>query len=228
MYLLDLKGGVEMKEFAQLPNVSVAKSEKDAVNILRRVKLEMERRFEYMEKKGYKKIEPERDKMDLIVIGVDEASVLYTKPSSRNGAAELIAEARDLTESLAKLARAAGIHLVLATQKVTKETVPTSIQENIGGRMCFRMNTLQGSLTILGNKLAFELPDHPGRAIWSAGNQYVELQAPLLSEEETLRELEVIKFDYEQGKKKNYNAMLTLQKGKSEEEPGIEQCLEVA
>lgn len=209
-YLLDLKGGVEVKQFAALPNVTIAKTTREAVQLLKAVKSEMEWRFQYMEEKGYKRIEPGRDKMDLIVVGVDEASVLYTKPSARSPDADFIAEARDLTDSLAKLARAAAIHLILATQKVTKETIDTKIQENIGGRMCFRMNTLQGSLTVLGNKMAFELPDHKGRAIWSAGNQFVEVQAPLITEQETEREIEVLKFDYEQGKRKNYQDMLIL------------------
>jgi S-DNA-T family DNA segregation ATPase FtsK/SpoIIIE len=210
MYLLDLKGGVEMKEFTVLPNVVVAKNEKTAVLLLRKLKLEMERRFKYMEEKGYKKIEPERDKMDLIVVGVDEASVLYTKPGNRSAEGLLIQEARDLTDTLAKLARAAAIHLVLATQKVTKETIDTKIQENIGGRMCFRMNTLQGSLTVLGNKMGFELPDIPGRAIWSSGNKFLEVQAPFMSDEEIVRECELIKFDFESGKRKNFQDMLRM------------------
>ena len=223
MYLLDLKGGVEMKEFSELPNVAVAKNERDAVFLLRRIKAEMDSRFKYMEEKGYKKIEPERDKMDLIVVGVDEASVLYTQTGRRAHNAELIEEARRLTDDLAKLARAAGIHLILATQKVTKETIDTKIQENIGGRMCFRMNTLQGSLTVLGNKMAFELPDKPGRAIWAAGNDFIEVQAPFISDEEIVRECELIKFDFEQGKRQNYQDMLTYDDVKKSSGPSFDQ-----
>lgn len=79
MYLLDLKGGVEMKEFGTLPNVDIAKNEKEAVILLRQIHAEMKRRFDYLHEKGYKKIEPDRDGMDLIVVGIDEASVLYSR-----------------------------------------------------------------------------------------------------------------------------------------------------
>ena len=78
--------------------------------------------------------------------------------------------------------RAAGIHLIAATQKVTTKTIETDVQENIGGRICFRVGTLQGSNTVLGNKMAYELPDVKGRAIWNCGNDFVEVQTPFLSE----------------------------------------------
>jgi hypothetical protein len=76
--------------------------------------------------------------------------------------------------------------------------------------MCFRMNTLQGSLTVLGNKMGFELPDIPGRAIWSSGNKFLEVQAPFMSDEEIVRECELIKFDFESGKRKNFQDMLRM------------------
>lgn len=208
MMILDLKSGVEMKEFAELPNVVLAKDPTSAVKLLRKVKKEMEDRFKYMEEKGYKKIDPYRDKMDIIVVGVDEASVLYTRSSGRGSDNSLVDEARDLTDHIAKLARAAGIHLILATQKVTKETIDTKIQENIGGRMCFRMNTIHGSLNVLDSKAALELPDHPGRAIWASGYDFIEVQAPFVSEDEIKDCCEVIKFEFEKGKRKNFQPTL--------------------
>ena len=49
--LLDLKKGVEMRPFEDLPNVQVIKTEKDAVTVLKNLKAEMDRRFNYLEKK---------------------------------------------------------------------------------------------------------------------------------------------------------------------------------
>jgi hypothetical protein len=210
MYVLDLKNGVEVKEFGQIPNVVVAKNESEAVIVLTKLKEEMLRRFRYMEEKSYKRIVPDRDGMDLIVIGVDEASVLYTRTKSNSKDSNLIERARELTDDLAKLARAAGIHLILATQKVTTETIDTKIQENIGGRMCFRVNTLQGSLTVLGNKMAYELPDKPGRAIWASGNDFTEVQAPMISEAEIDRECALLAYEYQTGKRKILGEMLRI------------------
>ena len=138
MYLIDLKGGVEMKEFNRLPNVQVIKTEEEALDALTLIRTEMKRRFALLEKSGNKNIVPERDHLDKIIVGIDEASELYTKVSPQNRKHKLIAQTRELTDELAKLGRAAGIHLIFATQKINKDTMDPKVQENIGGRVCFR------------------------------------------------------------------------------------------
>ncbi|MDB5039152.1 MAG: FtsK/SpoIIIE family protein [Bacteriovoracaceae bacterium] len=209
MYLFDLKGGVEMSVFSCLPNVQVYKNETDSIMALKALNIEMNRRLKYLTEKGFSKVDFERDKLDMIVAGVDEASELYGKSSNKKEQV-LIEEARELTDRLTKLARATGIHVILATQKILKETIDTKIQENIGGRMVFRMNTLPGSMNVLGNKMALELPDIPGRAIWTTGNKFTEVQAPLLSEEDLKRALLQIKEDFEEGMRKNFEPMLAI------------------
>ncbi|MCB9061489.1 MAG: hypothetical protein H6622_08210 [Halobacteriovoraceae bacterium] len=221
LYLLDLKKGVEMRPFEDLPNVQVIKTEKDAVTVLKNLKAEMDRRFNYLEKNKLKEIDPVRDKMDKIIIGVDEASVLYTKTKTNSAKKKFIEEARELTDELTKLSRAAGIHLILATQKVTKETIDTKVQENIGGRMCFRMNTLQGSMTVLGNKMALNLPDVKGRGIWATGNKFIEVQAPFLSEDELESELSLIAKNFEEKEKTFHGPMVSLEKVEGEKKKVI-------
>jgi S-DNA-T family DNA segregation ATPase FtsK/SpoIIIE len=217
LYLLDLKKGVEMRPFEDLPNVKVIKTEDHAVAVLRNLKDEMDRRFTYMEKHKLKEIDPKKHKMDKIIIGVDEASVLYTKSKSNSAKNRLIEEARELTDELIKLSRAAGIHLILATQKVTKETIDTKVQENIGGRMCFKMNTLQGSMTVLGNKKALSLPDIKGRGIWATGNKFVEVQAPFLSEDELEGEISVLISEFKTKHKTFYGPMVSLKEVKPDQ-----------
>ena len=192
MYLIDLKGGLELVDFKPLENVRLVKTEKEAVALLRKIVAEMKSRFDYLEKNRLKSIDCSRDKKDRIVIAIDESSVLYTKSGSDDVLSKLVTEARSLTDEIAKLSRAAGIHLILATQKVSKETVDTKVQENIAGKMCFKMNTLQGSVAILGNKDAFELSQIAGRGIWSLGSQQVEVQAPMLTEKELEREISLL------------------------------------
>lgn len=189
MYLIDLKGGLELIDFSPLPNVRIVKTEKEAVQLLKKVTQEMKDRFSYLEKNRLKQIVPERDKKDRIVVAIDESSVLYTKGSEDEWHSKLVFEARFLTDEIAKLSRAAGIHLILATQKVSKETVDTKVQENMSGKMCFKMNTIQGSVTILGSKDAHELSAIPGRGIWSMGSEMMEVQAPMLSEKELDEEI---------------------------------------
>ncbi|WP_127718215.1 FtsK/SpoIIIE domain-containing protein [Halobacteriovorax sp. HLS] len=226
LYLLDLKKGVEMRPFEDLPNVKVIKTEKDAVNVLKNLRNEMDRRFDYLEENKLKEISPKRDKMDKIIIGVDEASVLYTKVKSDSAKKKYITEARELTDELSKLSRAAGIHLILATQKVTKETIDTKVQENIGGRMCFQMNTLQGSMTVLGNKMALNLPDIKGRGIWASGNKFTEIQAPFLSEDELETELALLGKEYESKTKTFFGPMVALEKVEGEKKKVITKASE--
>ena len=190
-----------MKEFNQLPNVRVIKTEEEAVRILTQIRDEMKRRFTFLEKSGHKNIVSKRDQMDKIIIGIDEASELYTRVSSQNSKHKLIAQARELTDELAKLARAAGIHLIFATQKINKDTMDPKVQENIGGRVCFRTNTLENSIRAIGNKKAFELPDIKGRAIWATGNTFTEIQAPFISDEELKEAILSLQNKYKQKEK---------------------------
>jgi hypothetical protein len=189
LYLLDLKRGVEFRVFGTLKNVRVSKDEATAISMLQRVVEEMERRFRILEEKGFTEIVPERDGLDRIVVAVDEASVLFTvgKMSKESKAAAV--GARELADKIAKLGRAAGIHLILATQKVVKETIDTRVQTNINAKMCFRVNTIASSMTVLGNKKAAELPDIKGRGIWSAGSNDLVVQVPYLDSDEINEEV---------------------------------------
>jgi hypothetical protein len=189
LYLLDLKRGVDMKPFEELKNVRIAKEMMPAVAVLQSIVDEMERRFVFLEKNGLTEIESKRDKLDRIVVGIDEASVLFTIEKNSKATREMAENARELTDKIAKLGRAAGIHVILATQKVVKETIDTRVQTNINARMCFRVNTIQSSMTVLGNKKAAELPEIKGRGIWSVGSRDVIVQVPKLENEEVIEEV---------------------------------------
>lgn len=184
MYLIDLKRGVEMKPFEPLSNVYVAKDEPTAVNVLSAVVQEMNRRFEYLERKKLNEIDPERDKMDRIVVAVDEASELFTIVKSSSEMKAFAQTARDQADKIAKLGRAAAIHLILATQKVTRETIDTRVQSNINAKMCLRVNTLGASTTVLGSNKAYLLPEIKGRGIWSVGSRDVLIQVPFMTNNE--------------------------------------------
>jgi S-DNA-T family DNA segregation ATPase FtsK/SpoIIIE len=193
LYLLDLKRGVEFKVFDSLKNVTVSKDEVSALAILQSVVEEMERRFRYLEQHGHTEIESERDKMDRIIVAVDEASVLFTVGKSSKENKDQALQARELTDKIAKLGRAAGIHLILATQKVVKETIDTRVQTNINAKMCFRVNTIASSMTVLNNKKAAELPDVKGRGIWSVGSNDLTVQVPYLDSDAISEEIECLK-----------------------------------
>lgn len=216
VYFIDLKNGLEASDFKGTTNIAIAKDANEALYFLEKISKEMAKRFNYLESKGLKSIEPARDKMDRIVIAVDEASELYADKSKYDPDYEASAEIQTLTNSIARLGRAAGIHLILATQKVNKESINTVIQENISARMCFKMNTLQGSLQVLGNKSALELPTISGRGVWQFGNEECEVQVPYLAGHDVKQICQDVTEDHKNGNKKIFQPMIGANSNNSE------------
>lgn len=208
MYLIDLKSGLEMIDFISCPNVKVIKTMEEAVQLLRLANREMKRRFDYLEKSHRKKINPGPDKMDRMVVAIDEASVLYMNRPRTDPEYHLAIEARTLADNIAKLSRAAGIHLLFATQKLDRQVIPTSVSENISGRMAFRANSLQGSLVVLGNKAAAEIPEIPGRGVWSFGTKQFTIQAPYVDEKTIQARCKKISLAFRNGQRSMLSPML--------------------
>lgn len=214
LYLVDLKRGVEFKVFDALDNVFVAKDEPAALSVLQAVVAEMDRRFRFLEEKGFNEISPERDGLDRIVVAIDEASELFIVERSSKETKAIALGARELTDKIAKLGRAAGIHLILATQKVVKETIDTRVQTNINAKMCFRVNTIASSMTVLNNKKAADLPKINGRGIWSVGSSDLIVQVPYLDTDGIAEEVEslTVKFNGEASPLKQKMLRLTAPK----------------
>ena len=208
MYLVDLKGGLEMIDFVKAPNVKVVKTMDETLDLFRQVEREMKIRFGYLEEKGKKSILPKRDKKDRIVVVVDEASVLYMSRGPHDPDKDNAIEARNLADSIAKLSRAAAIHLVLATQKVENKVIPTSVTENISGRMVFRVNSFQGSNQVIGTKAAMMLPEIPGRGIWHFGTKTLTIQAPFIDEKTIQERCQRIAENFQSKRRKCFTPMV--------------------
>ena len=217
MYLVDLKGGLEMIDFVKAPNVRVVKTMEEALKVFRLVEKEMKSRFKYLEKNGKKQIVPEVDKKERIVLAVDEASVLYMNRGPHDPDKKNALEARKLADSIAKLSRAASIHLLLATQKLENQVIPTSVTENISGRMVFRANSFQGSNQVIGSKDAMDLPEIPGRGIWNFGTKKLTIQAPFIDEKTIKEKCIEIAADFEAGRRRCFNPMIGEVEKKNEE-----------
>jgi hypothetical protein len=192
VYLFDFKR-VEMNEFSILPNVMVVNQEVTAQVILSNLEKEMEKRFRYLESRGFREIDPVRDKLDRIVVGIDECTDLTGKVAKSHPDYITIEKARLSLDHLSRKARACGIHLILATQKIDSDSLDTRVQENIEGRLGLRMNTMENSVRVLQNSMAYHLPSIPGRAIWKKGSGYTEVQCPFLSDQEIKTRLQILK-----------------------------------
>ena len=199
MYLFDFKR-VEMNDFLGLPNVAVINDEVKAQQILKQLEKEMERRYKVLEDDGHKSIDPKRDKCNRIVVGIDECTDLTGKVPKSHPSYVTIEKARNSLDHLARKARACGIHLIFATQKIDSDSLGTRVQENIEGRLALRMNTMENSVRVLQNNMAYHLPAIAGRAIWKKGASYVEIQSPYLSDEEVKKRVKAL---IDSGKFKN-------------------------
>ncbi|MCY4645016.1 MAG: FtsK/SpoIIIE domain-containing protein [Bacteriovoracales bacterium] len=179
--LCDLKGGVELGVFEAFENVSIYSNIKQIDRIFKKIVSEMMDRFKLMREESVQKIVSEKHNRDFILIAVDEASLLYRRTHKGHPDFESIESVRASTQKILKLGRAAKISVIFGLQRPSKESIDTEIQENIDARMCFKINTLEGSIRMLGHKKGIDLPTIAGRGIWKFGNEEIVFQAPLVS-----------------------------------------------
>jgi len=147
LLLIDPKR-VEMTLYERLPHTLTPPvvDSKKAVHALGWAIREMERRYELFagarvrHLKAYNKKVIPKDKLPHIVIVVDElADLMMTSPK----------EAEDYICRLAQMARATGIHLILATQRPSVNVVTGLIKANIPARVAFTLPSQADSRTII-------------------------------------------------------------------------------
>ena len=142
---------VELAVYNDIPHLitPVISDPKMASSALKWAVNEMERRFSMfanvrardMESYNEKvKDDPTLQKMCYIVIIIDELADLMMTCSQ---------DVENSIQRITQKARAAGIHLIAATQRPTVDVVKGTIKANIQARLAFRVNSLTDSLTIL-------------------------------------------------------------------------------
>ncbi len=143
LWLLDGKR-VELGVWKPCAACFVGSSLADAIDALKRLQTEMDRRYDWLEAHGRRKVEP-GDGLRLIVVACDELAY-YLTIGDRNGVREFANLLRDLVSR----GRAAGIIVVAATQKPSGDIVPTALRDLFGFRWALRCSTRDASDTILG------------------------------------------------------------------------------
>lgn len=139
---------VELALFEGLPHLMcpVVKDVKEAAGVLRAVVREMERRIERFSDVGVRNIDgwntkaDQSDKLPYIVVILDEMADLMVQAQ---------AEVETSIMRLAQLARATGIHLVLATQRPSVDVITGTVKNNIPSRIAFAVSSQIDSRTIL-------------------------------------------------------------------------------
>ena len=140
---------------------------------------EMENRYKLMTNLGVKNIDGYNDKnkkkMPYIVVIVDEMSDLM-----------LIAgkEIENYVQKLSQMARAAGIHIIMATQRPSVDVITGTIKANFPNRISFQVSSKIDSRTILGEQGAEQLLGKGDMLFMSSANRIVRIHGSYVSESE--------------------------------------------
>lgn len=164
---------------------------------------EMERRYQLMEEAKVKSLASYNaeatDKLPLIVIIIDELADLMMV-SSR--------EVEDAVARLAQMARAAGMHLILATQRPSVDVLTGLIKANFPTRMSFKVSSKIDSRTILDGSGAEHLLGAGDMLFMPPGTSKLQrIHGAYISEKETER---IVTFLKEQGAARYDESVLKL------------------
>ncbi len=183
---IDLKR-VELGQFRKYEQtiMGIGTTLEDAVEILRYTQKVMENRYERMEAAGVNHfkdmIDPETGKPDYaIMLMVDEAGELLSTEGTKSDEGkvrdQLHGDAMTILGSLARLGRAAGIHLVIATQRPDAKIIAGEFKNNLAVRiLAGRSGSIASSMT-LDSGSGMMLPPIKGRGMLSIYGQEQQFQ----------------------------------------------------
>ena len=197
-------------------NKAIIKNARDAASVLQSLCVEMDERYELLSKSYVNNIKLYNEKykdrhllptdghryLPYIVVVVDEYADLTM---SVGAGPEAKALARNITQSIIRLAqkgRAAGLHVILATQRPTVDVVTGLIKANFPWRIAFRVTSRTDSQTILDTNGAEKLIGK-GDMLLYTGVDMERIQCALIGNDEIAAETDFI-WD-QQGYKKSYN-----------------------
>lgn len=182
---------VELANYNGIPHllVPVVTDPRKAANALNWAVSEMNRRYNLFAESQVKDITSYNEKTDnplpKIVIIIDELADLMMVSSN---------EVEDCICRLAQMARAAGMHLIVATQRPSVDVITGVIKANIPSRISFAVSSQTDSRTIIDMGGAEKLLGKGDMLFYPLGaSKPVRLQGAFISEEESEKVIEHIK-----------------------------------
>jgi len=172
---------LELSTYEGIPHLlcPVITEAKKAASVLGWVVKEMESRYRLMTKEGVRNIDGYNKKhklpMPYIVVIVDEMSDLMLVAGK---------EIENYIQKLSQMARAAGIHIIMATQRPSVDVITGTIKANFPTRISFQVTSKIDSRTILGEQGAEQLLGKGDMLYMSSANRMVRIHAPFVSENE--------------------------------------------
>jgi len=172
---------LELSTYEGVPHLlcPVITEAKKAASVLGWVVKEMESRYKLMTKEGVRNIDGYNSKhklpMPYIVVVVDEMSDLMLVAGK---------EIENYIQKLSQMARAAGIHIIMATQRPSVDVITGTIKANFPTRISFQVTSKIDSRTILGEQGAEQLLGKGDMLYMSSANKIVRIHAPFVSDNE--------------------------------------------
>ena len=172
---------LELSAYEGIPHLlcPVITEAKKAASVLGWVVKEMENRYKLMTKEGVRNIDSYNTKhtlaMPYIVVVVDEMSDLMLVAGK---------EIENYIQKLSQMARAAGIHIIMATQRPSVDVITGTIKANFPTRISFQVTSKIDSRTILGEQGAEQLLGKGDMLYMSSANKIVRIHAPFVSDNE--------------------------------------------
>lgn len=214
---MSLYSKLERHYLARLPNSeeAIITDTRKVVHTLNSLCIEMENRYEMLKDAGAKNIKEYNAKfvgrklnpteghrfLPYIVLVIDELADLMMTAGK---------EVETPIARLAQLARAIGIHLVVATQRPSVNVITGVIKANFPARLSFRVTSKVDSRTILDAGGADQLVGM-GDMLLSAGSEVIRLQSPFIDTPEVERICDFI------GEQRGYESAYLLPEFEDEE-----------
>lgn len=174
---------LELSAYEGIPHLisPVITNPKEAAEALRKMVFEMENRYRLLAQKSaknienYNKVVSEEEQLPYIVIFIDELADLMFASAN---------EVEDAIARLAQMARASGIHLVLATQRPSVDVITGVIKANFPARISFQVTTRIDSRTILDAQGAEQLLGKGDMLFMLPGIKIIRIHGALITEDE--------------------------------------------
>ncbi len=175
---------LELSTYEGIPHLltPVITDAKKATSALAWTVKEMNSRYKLMSKVGVRNIDgynsKHKLKMPYIVVVVDEMSDLMLVAGK---------EIESYIQKLSQMARAAGIHIIMATQRPSVDVITGTIKANFPTRVSFQVSSKIDSRTILGEQGAEQLLGKGDMLFMSSANRIIRIHGPYVSEHEIER-----------------------------------------
>ena len=172
---------LELSTYEGIPHLltPVITDAKKATSALAWTVKEMNSRYKLMSKVGVRNIDgynsKHKLKMPYIVVVVDEMSDLMLVSGK---------EIENYIQKLSQMARAAGIHIIMATQRPSVDVITGTIKANFPTRISFQVSSKIDSRTILGEQGAEQLLGKGDMLFMSSANRIIRIHGPYVSEQE--------------------------------------------